>query len=254
MSGGQTTIVVMAKECIPGRVKTRLHPPLSYEDAARVAAASLADTLAAVAVSGLPVVVCAQGHVDVEAGVGSIPQVEGGLDERIAAAFDAVEGRVLLVGMDTPQLDPHLLRRIAEEWPDDVDAFFGAAFDGGFWLLGLDDLPAGRLGGCTRGDLVRGVPMSTDRTGSDQRARLTDAWLRVVDVAPLTDIDDLASLREVSVEVPAGGCLARLLPELGVVGASPVGVGDASPGGVVDASPGVGGDASPGAGEPDGAR
>ncbi|WP_091227677.1 DUF2064 domain-containing protein [Microbacterium sp. 3J1] len=220
MSATTTTIVVMAKECLPGRVKTRLHPPLTLDDAARVAAASLADTLDTVVGTGLDVVVCAQGEVPVPAGVAVIPQVAGGLDERIAAAFDAVDGRVLLIGMDTPQCDPQLLVGIAADWPDDVDAFFGAAHDGGFWLLGLEGPRSERLVGLRRGDLVRGVPMSTAETGRRQRARLVDAGLRVAEVAALTDIDDLASLREVSRDLVPGGRLARLLPELGVLDAS----------------------------------
>jgi len=214
----RTTIVVMAKECLPGRVKTRLHPPLTLEAAAAVAAASLADTLEAATATGLPVVVCAQGDVPVPAGVRSIPQETGGLDDRIAAAFDRVEGRVLLIGMDTPQIDPIRLRRMADDWPDDVDAWFGAAADGGFWLLGLDALPTGRLGGCSRGDLVRGVPMSTAATGRLQRERLAGAWLRVSDAPVLTDIDDIASLCEVAPALPPRGRLSRLLatiPELG---------------------------------------
>ncbi|MEV8250951.1 DUF2064 domain-containing protein [Microbacterium sp. NPDC076768] len=212
-----TTVVVMAKECIPGRVKTRMHPPLSLEDAARVAAASLADTLDAIQAAGLPILVCAQGDIPLPHGVTSIPQVEGGLDERIGAVLDACPGRVLLIGMDTPQLRPALLRRLADEWPEDVDAWFGPASDGGFWLLGIDDLPEGRLGGKTRGDLVRGVPMSVAETGQRQRERLVEAWLRVSDVPALTDIDDIASLQEVAPLLPHDGRLARLLSEIGVV-------------------------------------
>lgn len=208
------TIVVMAKECAPGRVKTRLHPPLTLKQAAAVASASLADTLDAVAATGLPAVVCADGDVPVPAGFGTMRQVAGGLDARIAAALDARSGRVLLIGMDTPQLDPAVLRGIADDWPDDVDAWFGAAADGGFWLLGLDDLPPGRLGGRPRGDLVRGVPMSSPDTGRWQRRRLVDAGLRVADASVLTDIDDLDSLRDVSVVLPPHGQLARLLPAL----------------------------------------
>ncbi|MBT2483754.1 MULTISPECIES: DUF2064 domain-containing protein [unclassified Microbacterium] len=211
-----TTIMVMAKECLPGRVKTRLHPPLTLADAARVAAASLADTLDAAEASGLPVVVCAQGDVPVRAGMRSIPQVDGGLDERIAAAVEECAGRVLLIGMDTPQVDPLLLRSFAEEWPDDIDGWFGPADDGGFWLLGLDDLSPCRLGGRSRGDLVRGVPMSSVETGARQRERLADAWLRVTDAPPLTDIDDIESLRAVSDSLPRGGHLATLLVELGI--------------------------------------
>lgn len=211
-----TTLIVMAKECLPGRVKTRLHPPLTLADAARVAAASLADTLDAAEASGLPVVVCAQGDISMRPGMRSIPQVDGGLDERIAAAVEACAGRVLLIGMDTPQVDPLLLRRFADEWPDDIDGWFGPADDGGFWLLGLDDLPPHRLGGRSRGDLVRGVPMSSSETGSRQRERLADAGLRVSDAPPLTDIDDIDSLREVSASLPAEGHLAQLLAELDI--------------------------------------
>ena len=42
-------LLVLAKTPVPGRVKTRLCPPCTPEQAARVAAAALADTLAAVA-------------------------------------------------------------------------------------------------------------------------------------------------------------------------------------------------------------
>ena len=217
MSAAATTIVVMAKECIPGRVKTRLHPPLSLGDAARVAAASLADTLDAVVATGLPVVVCAQGDVGVPAGVRSIPQVDGGLDERIAAALDECGGRVLLIGMDTPQVDSRLLRSLADEWPEGADAWFGPATDGGFWLLGLEDLAPAALGGRRRGDLVRGVPMSSSGTGRRQRERLETAGLAIADAAPLTDIDDIASLREVASVLPPTGHLARLLPEIGIL-------------------------------------
>lgn len=229
MSASAAIVVVMAKECVPGRVKTRLHPPLTLEQAAHVAAASLADTIDAAVASGLAVVVCADGDVPVPAGVGSFAQVDGGLDQRIAAAFDQVEGPVLLIGMDTPQADPSVLRALAVGWSDDVDAYFGAAPDGGFWLLGLADLPEGRRGGQTRGDLVRGVPMSSAETGRAQRARLVAAGLRVVDIDSLTDIDDLASLREVSARLPEDGHLAQLLPELGLAGVS------------VDAGPGCSG-------------
>ena len=214
MNAAATTIVVMAKECIPGKVKTRLHPPLSFEDAARVASASLTDTLDAVAATGLPVTVCAQGNIAVPAGFASIPQVSGGLDERIAAAVDTCGGRVLLIGMDTPQVDPRLLRTLADDWSDHVDAWFGPATDGGFWLLGLGNLSSDRLGGRTRGDLVRGVPMSSPETGLRQRERLIEAGLSVQDVGPLTDIDDIDSLREVAAVLPQTGTLAQLLPRL----------------------------------------
>ncbi|HEY2281432.1 MAG TPA: hypothetical protein VGI00_23990 [Streptosporangiaceae bacterium] len=40
-----STLLVMAKQPVPGRVKTRLVPPCTYEQAAALAEAALADTL-----------------------------------------------------------------------------------------------------------------------------------------------------------------------------------------------------------------
>ena len=40
-----TTLLVIAKEPVPGRVKTRLTPPFTPEEAAALAEAALADTL-----------------------------------------------------------------------------------------------------------------------------------------------------------------------------------------------------------------
>lgn len=192
-----TTLIVLAKECIPGRVKTRLHPPFSYVEAARIAAASIADTLAAVA--SLPAsrrILCFDG-VNPPPGTAEyeiVPQVSGGLDERIAAVLDECSGPTVLIGMDTPQISAEHLRPIFETWPDGIDAWFGPATDGGFWALALAE-PVGAL--------VRGVPMSQSDTGTVQRARLVDAGLTVADLDPLTDVDSAADLLEVIGLIPA---------------------------------------------------
>ncbi|WP_243228492.1 DUF2064 domain-containing protein [Microbacterium sp. CIAB417] len=207
------TIIVMAKECVPGRVKTRLHPPFSLEDAAGIASACLDDTLAAVAGIDARRLLCVQGSLDPIPGFEQMPQSTGDLDERIADALDRVDGPVLLIGMDTPQLDPALLGAVARRWPLGVDAWFGPAADGGFWLLGLrgvDEL-RGAVGSGARGDLVRGVAMSRDDTGAVQRARLTAAGLSVADLPELTDVDDVDSLRTVAEELSPASALARRL-------------------------------------------
>ena len=48
MSDHAGTVIVLAKEPVPGRVKTRLQPVFTPGEAARLAAASLEDTLATV--------------------------------------------------------------------------------------------------------------------------------------------------------------------------------------------------------------
>jgi glycosyltransferase A (GT-A) superfamily protein (DUF2064 family) len=193
-----TTIVVIAKETVAGKVKTRLHPPFSLEQAAQLAAASVADTLAAVSeLDATERILYFDGTLLPEGSDGYriIPQASGSLDERIAALFDLVRGPTLLVGMDTPQLSRDHLAPVFESWPTDIDAWFGPATDGGFWALGLRE---------PNGDLVRGVPMSRDDTGLRQLDRLAEAGLRVGLLPQLTDVDTVDSAAEVAAAAPHG--------------------------------------------------
>jgi len=200
-----TALAVIAKECIPGRVKTRLQPEFSAEEAAWIAAAALADTLRAV--ESLPStrrILYFDGVAAPEGAAGweLLPQVGGSLDERIAWLFDAVDEPLLLLGMDTPHVDVRWFDPVFSGWSKrngDADAWFGPATDGGFWALGMRE-PAGAL--------VRGVPMSTDRTGARQLERLTGAGMRVRLLPPLTDIDTAADVPAAARRSPA---LAQLL-------------------------------------------
>ena len=191
-----TAIVVIAKECLPGKVKTRLHPPLSLDQAAELAAASLADTLAVA--SQLP----ATRHIlafdgvtaPVEASAWEIlPQTAGGLDERLAAIFDTLTEPTLLLGMDTPQVSAELLAPVFTSWGDETDAWFGPADDGGFWALGLKN-PSGAL--------LRGIPMSRSDTGAHQLQRLDAAGLSVRLLPTLTDIDTITDAHTVASVAP----------------------------------------------------
>jgi rSAM/selenodomain-associated transferase 1 len=187
-------ILVIAKEPVPGRVKTRLTPPFSPDQAAGLARAALADTLAAAAaaaaVAAARLVIALEGAPGSwrPAGVPVLAQRGGGLDERIAAAMaDAFAGLpvpVVLIGMDTPQVTPALLEAALRPLADGTaDAVFGPAADGGFWLLGLRRPDPG---------LVLGVPMSTAGTGAAQLARLTAGGLRVHHLPTLLDVDTAA--------------------------------------------------------------
>jgi glycosyltransferase A (GT-A) superfamily protein (DUF2064 family) len=205
---GGTTLLVIAKEPVPGRVKTRLTPPYSPWQAAYLAEAALADTLDAVlrtpARHRVLVLDGAPGRW-LPSGFEVVPQAAGGLDERLAAAFAGCDGGpALLVGMDTPQITPELLApALAPGGWDSCDAWFGPAADGGFWALGLAE-PRLAPG------LIRGVAMSTCRTGEIQRRRLTEAGLRVEDLAPLRDVDTAADAVEVAAAVPGSRFAAVL--------------------------------------------
>ena len=198
----QTTIILIAKETIPGKVKTRLHPAVSLEQAAMLAAASIRDTLATIA--QLPasrrillfdgtVVPAGAEHFEV------IPQVAGDLDERLAAIFDECTGPTVLIGMDTPQVTVRDLAPAFDEWT--CDAFFGPANDGGFWALGMAN---------PRGDLIRGVPMSRNDTGRIQLERLLAAGLDVQLLPELTDVDTIDDARAVAATAPSTEFAATL--------------------------------------------
>ena len=195
-------LVVLAKACVPGRVKTRLTPPLTPEEAARLAAVSLGATLAlARAVPAERHVLCFDGAAPDDAdGFEVIPQTDGPLDERIAAVFDRETSRTLLIGMDTPQADPAVLARALSDGSG-ADAWFGPAADGGFWALGMEH---------PRGDLVRGVRMSEPDTGRRQLRRLEVAGLTVETLPELTDVDDIGTARQVAALLPGSAFASAL--------------------------------------------
>jgi glycosyltransferase A (GT-A) superfamily protein (DUF2064 family) len=200
MSGAhdETSLIVFAKEPVPGRVKTRLTPPYSPEEAAELAEAALRDTLEVVLDTPARPVLALEGSAGswLPTGFEVRPQCEGGMAERLAFAFGACEGPALLIGMDTPQITASLLAPVlsADAWRD-CDAWFGPAADGGFWALGLAEPDP---------ELLRGVDMSTDTTGARQRQRLIDADLTVRDLPVLRDVDTPDDARAVAAAAPDG--------------------------------------------------
>ncbi|MGQ4384689.1 TIGR04282 family arsenosugar biosynthesis glycosyltransferase [Streptomyces sp. SAS_270] len=203
-----STLLVIAKEPRPGRVKTRLTPPFTPEEAAALAEAALRDTLLAVlAAPARRRVLVLDGAPGpwLPAGFEVVPQCAGGLDERLAGAFGGCDGPALLIGMDTPQVTPTLL---TVDWRG-TDAYFGPAEDGGFWALGLAEPDP---------ELLRGVPMSTAGTGALQRGRLVAAGLRVRDLTRLRDVDTAHDAEVVAAGAPHGRFASELARLTAVAG------------------------------------
>ena len=197
-------LLVIAKEPLPGRVKTRLTPPCTPEQAATLARAALEDTLeAALAVERrIRRVVVLDGEPgdwipdDFEV----IAQRGEGLAQRLAAAFEDAGAPAFLVGMDTPQVTPALLEA-GLDGLETKESVFGAALDGGYWAIGLRKADARAFDG---------VPMSRDNTGAVQRARLAILGLRTAILPPLRDIDTIEDARAVAREAPGGRFAAAL--------------------------------------------
>jgi rSAM/selenodomain-associated transferase 1 len=204
MSRVGPTLLVIAKAPAAGRVKTRLTPPCTPQQAAWLAAAALSDTLAAAARARR-----AERRVLVLAGAPGgwvprdftvVPQRGEGLAARLAAAFQDAGGPAFLVGMDTPQLTPELLDAGIGAL-ERADATFGAALDGGYWGIGLRRADP---------EVFRDVPMSARHTGAVQHARLAALGLRTAVLPPLRDIDTIADAYAVAAAAPHSRFAAAL--------------------------------------------
>jgi uncharacterized protein len=200
-------LLVIAKAPVPGRVKTRLCPPLTADGAARLARAALLDTLAVV--SRAPAaerVLVLDGELDrrlpLPPGWKVIAQRGAGLGERLAAAFADAGGPALLVGMDTPQLTAELLARgAAALMAPGVGAVLGPSLDGGYWCIGLREPVDG---------VFAGVPMSRGSTCASQRRRLLRLGLRWTELPALRDVDTVDDAFAVAAQAPASRFAAEL--------------------------------------------
>lgn len=189
-------VLVLAKQPVAGKVKTRLCPPFTPQGAADVATAALEDTLDVVrAVHVARRVLVLDGDYAAP-GFHVQAQRSGPMPDRLAGAFDDCDQDLpaLLVGMDTPQLTPALLQRAVDALSTHA-AVLGLALDGGWWALGLQQ-PDGRL--------LAGVPTSQDDTGNRQLRRLREAGLEPHLLPELRDVDTVADARSVAALAPAG--------------------------------------------------
>lgn len=143
-------------------------------------------------------------------GLPRLQQGPGCLGERMGrvhAALVARHGRGMVLGADTPQLDPDVLGR-AVAWLEDPAPrlVLGPARDGGFWLLGANRAlppPAWTAAPCGRPDTAAGFRAAMAGCGD---------WL---ELPPLTDVDTATDLAPMLAEL---GKLARPLPEQAAVG------------------------------------
>jgi len=177
-------LVVMAKEPVPGRAKTRLCPPLEPAHAAALAEAALADTLQAVAwtpTTRRVVVLDGTPGAWLPPGFEVLRQRGASLAERLSNAVRDIDEPLLVLGMDTPQLTRALLCEALARLADpQTDALLGPTDDGGYWTIGLAQ-PDPRA--------FDGVPMSSPVTAQRQRARLRELGLRTTELRCLRDVD-----------------------------------------------------------------
>ena len=138
-------VLVLAKAPVPGRVKTRLCPPCTPEQAARIAAAALADTLDTVtATPAGDRVLVVDGRYPVPAGLGDARRSGADRSASGSPTRSPTPGRPAGRRADRHG-HPAGHRRATSTRPAALraaggpDAVLGPAADGGWWALGLRD-------------------------------------------------------------------------------------------------------------------
>ena len=202
-------IVVMAKAPVAGYAKTRLIPALGAEGAARLAEQLLRHALSeATHASADHVVLCAAPDhthpsftsLQADLGVELTDQSLGDLGERMHHAFLQAlrqHEQVLLMGTDAPALSARVLREaLALLGPEEADAVFVPAFDGGYALVGLRH-PCEAL--------FAEMPWSTPQVMALTRARALTAGLRIAELPAVADIDEPQDLRHLPADWIATG-------------------------------------------------
>ncbi len=191
-----STVVLLVKNPIVGRVKTRLVPAISAAQAADLYRAFVGDMVEELS----------QGHFELRVAwaledgeapeVSMLPfQVPGmrqsgeGLGERLLGALSAAGGtgrRVAAVGSDHPELD----HRVVEEALDglaDCEVVIGPAVDGGYYLIAAaSEAIVPRL--------FEDITWSTDRVLEQTLERCAELGLKTRLLDPGADVDTPADL------------------------------------------------------------
>jgi rSAM/selenodomain-associated transferase 1 len=195
-------IAVMAKASIPGRTKTRLVPPLSFEEAAAFNTAFLQDVaaniLAASARANIagymafgPPEAASFFRDTLPPGIGLIeclwPDFGDCLFKTIGTLLERGHTAAVVLNSDSPTLPTSLLAETARLLARPGDRFvIGPSTDGGYYLLGLK-LPHRRL--------FDDIDWSTERVFRQTLARAAEISLPVHVLPPWYDVDEADALR-----------------------------------------------------------
>jgi rSAM/selenodomain-associated transferase 1 len=201
-------LTVMAKAPQVGRVKTRLSPPLTLEQAAELNVCFLRDTaenLAGVAgaaglVSYTPVGEEALFEGLLPEGFGLVAQRGDGFGERLlGAAGDVLAcgfGSVCLIDSDSPTVPREVYEQTVAALARPGDRMvLGPTEDGGYYLIGLKEAHA---------TVFDGIAWSTETVYAETCERARVAGIEVVELPLWYDVDDGATLKILQAELLAG--------------------------------------------------
>jgi rSAM/selenodomain-associated transferase 1 len=193
-------LALFAKNPTATLVKTRLVPPLTYAEAARLAGAFLLDSSSAIATIARLLDAKACTFVDPPSATGAIKpllpknvaiyaQAPGDLADRLKAALMILlnEGfqAVCFVGTDSPTLPHAYVARAFAALDSGHELALGPASDGGYYLIGLRGAHL---------EVFEDIDWSTERVFAQTQARAQRLGLSVAVLPQWYDVDDAPSL------------------------------------------------------------
>lgn len=192
--GRKTSVLgVYAKQPEPGKVKTRLCPPLSHQQAAGLYRCALQETVQRMQrVPGFELVICYAGERDWFAqtfpGIELLPQQGGDLGARMADSLHRLllQGyrQAVLIGSDAPDLPLSLVEQAFVALLQ-AEVVLAPAGDGGYVLIGESR---------HRPELFQGIPWSTDAVLPETLRRIEQLQIEAVQLAAWEDLDDYQAL------------------------------------------------------------
>lgn len=209
-------IAVMAKASMPGLTKTRLVPPLTYDEAAALNTAFLQDMT--------DTMLRAAGRAAPHAGIAGyaaygppgseeffrrnfpesiglieawLPHFGDCLYHTICTILGRGHAGAVVLNADSPTLPAALLNETAEMLARPGDrAVLGPSSDGGYYLLGLN---------AAHRRMFEGIAWSTARVAEQTRERARELGLELHVLPEWYDVDDVATLRRLHAELCANG-------------------------------------------------
>lgn len=191
-------LILFAKAAQPGRVKTRLVPQLSAEQASRLYQAFVMDLVSATErLKGITrIMACdpARHHPFFDSiahrfGMKLINQQGANLGERMKNAIKAAHrlklGPVVIIGTDSPTLPMGFVRQ-AFGVLHSRELVLGPSCDGGYYLIGC---------GKRIPPVFEGIPWGTDRVLAMTLKRITDLKLKCALLPFWYDVDHVEDLR-----------------------------------------------------------
>lgn len=210
--GPARLVGIFVKEPIPGRVKTRLCPPLEPGEAARLYEVAMHESVARLVDAGLPSVIFYSGN---EAyfrhtfpNLPRLPQSTGDLGERMHQALATLLATgceaAALIGSDSPDLPLEQVEAALAVLVEN-DAVTIPAEDGGYVLIGASrPLP----------ELFRNVPWSTSGVLDATRRKVEANGLCYREIGGWQDLDDLDTLRALVTRAPKSATGRHILKHL----------------------------------------